>query len=120
MRGGDADRGYLSVILVRGRNGVALMKVYFVRQPVLGIPELAYCIKADRLLRNSHIIIYAGSLVNTEILSLLPEGAEKHDSANLDLQEIKALFLNAKERDIDVIRLHSGDPSILTVQLESK
>ena len=86
------------------------MKVYFVGAGP-GDPELL-TIKADRLLRKSHIIIYAGSLVNTEILSLLPEDVEKYDSANLDLQEIKALFLNAKERGIDVIRLHSGDPSI--------
>ncbi|MHB8202614.1 MAG: SAM-dependent methyltransferase, partial [Desulfomonilaceae bacterium] len=86
------------------------MKVYFVGAGP-GDPELL-TVKADRLLRESRIIVYAGSLVNTEILSLLPEGAEKHDSANLDLQEIKALFLDAKERDIDLVRLHSGDPSI--------
>ncbi len=86
------------------------MKVYFVGAGP-GDPELL-TVKADRLLRKSRIIIYAGSLVNTAILSLLPEGAEKHDSAKLDLQEIKDLFLNAKDREIDVVRLHSGDPSI--------
>ncbi|MGO8820266.1 MAG: SAM-dependent methyltransferase, partial [Desulfomonilaceae bacterium] len=63
------------------------MKVYFVGAGP-GDPELL-TIKADRLLRKSRIIVYAGSLVNTRILSLLPEGAEKHDSANLDLQDIK-------------------------------
>ena len=51
------------------------MKVYFVGAGP-GDPELL-TIKADRLLRKSHIIIYAGSLVNTEILSLLPEDVEK-------------------------------------------
>lgn len=86
------------------------MKVYFVGAGP-GDPELL-TVKADRLLRKSRIIIYAGSLVNTKILRLLPEGAEKHDSANLDLQEIKALFFDAKQRDINVVRLHSGDPSI--------
>ncbi|MGC8602124.1 MAG: precorrin-4 C(11)-methyltransferase [Desulfomonilaceae bacterium] len=86
------------------------MKVYFVGAGP-GDPELL-TVKADRLLRKSRIIVYAGSLVNTKILRLLPEGAEKHDSANLDLQEIKALFFDAKQRDIDVVRLHSGDPSI--------
>jgi precorrin-4/cobalt-precorrin-4 C11-methyltransferase len=86
------------------------MKVYFVGAGP-GDPELL-TVKAQRLLKNCRICIYAGSLVNPQVLGLIPQEAETHDSAALDLQEITALFRDAKTRDIDVVRLHSGDPSI--------
>ncbi len=86
------------------------MMVYFVGAGP-GDPELL-TVKADRLLRTCRFVIYAGSLINQEVLDLVPSNAEKHDSAKLDLEEIKQLFLEAKRRDVDVVRLHSGDPSI--------
>jgi precorrin-4/cobalt-precorrin-4 C11-methyltransferase len=86
------------------------MKVYFVGAGPGDIELLT--VKADRILRNCRICIYAGSLVNPEVIALLPDDAEKHDSATLDLEEITALFRDAQERNIDVVRLHSGDPSI--------
>lgn len=86
------------------------MKVYFVGAGP-GDPELM-TIKAERLLRNCRICIYAGSLISPEVLALLPDGAERHDSAGLDLEEIGRLFQDAHSRDIDLVRLHSGDPSI--------
>lgn len=86
------------------------MKVYFVGAGP-GDPELL-TLKAHRLLKNCRICIYAGSLVNPQVLDLLPQEAEKHDSAALDLEEISTMFRDAKVRDIDVVRLHSGDPSI--------
>ncbi|MGC8660474.1 MAG: precorrin-4 C(11)-methyltransferase [Desulfomonilaceae bacterium] len=86
------------------------MKVYFVGAGP-GDPELL-TVKAQKLLRESRIVVYAGSLINPEILKLVPIEAETYDSANLDLEEIKDLFVIAKQRDIDLVRLHSGDPSI--------
>ncbi len=86
------------------------MKVYFVGAGP-GDPELLTC-KAARLLAQSRFCIYAGSLVDAEILQLLPEDAEHYDSAQLNLEEIAALFQNAKDRNLDVVRLHSGDPAI--------
>jgi len=86
------------------------MKVYFVGAGP-GDPDLL-TVKAARLLRNCRICIYAGSLVSDQVLSLLPKEAERHDSALLDLDEITRLFSDARDRDIDVVRLHSGDPSI--------
>jgi precorrin-4/cobalt-precorrin-4 C11-methyltransferase len=50
--------------------------------------------------------------VHTGILDLLPDDVEKHDSAAMDLEEIASIYRRAMERDIDVVRLHSGDPSI--------
>ncbi len=86
------------------------MKVYFVGAGP-GDPELL-TVKAQRLLKECRICIYAGSLVNPGVLRLIPEHAETHDSAKLNLQEIIALFRDARDRGRDVIRLHSGDPSI--------
>jgi len=86
------------------------MKVFFVGAGP-GDPELL-TLKAHRLLTECRICIYAGSLVNPEVVRLIPFRAERHDSAELDLEEIVTLFRDAKDRGIDVVRLHSGDPSI--------
>jgi len=86
------------------------MKVYFVGAGP-GDPELL-TVKAERLLKNCRICIYAGSLVSDRVLDLLPRDAERHDSSTLDLEEIARLFLDARDRGIDAVRLHSGDPSI--------
>ncbi|ABA87733.1 cobalt-precorrin-4 C11-methyltransferase [Syntrophotalea carbinolica DSM 2380] len=86
------------------------MKVYFIGAGP-GDPELV-TLKAKRLLSSCPICIYAGSLVNPAVLEHLPASAERHDSAVMSLDEMAVLFENARQRDLDVIRLHSGDPSI--------
>ena len=86
------------------------MKVYFVGAGP-GDPELL-TVKADRMLRDCRICIYAGSLINPVILDLLPRNCEKHDSATMDLNQIVAVYGDAMERGLYVLRLHSGDPSI--------
>jgi precorrin-4/cobalt-precorrin-4 C11-methyltransferase len=86
------------------------MKVYFVGAGP-GDPELM-TVKGRRILRTCRICIYAGSLVSPEVIGILPGDAEKHDSAALDLDQVVALYRDAKERNVDVVRLHSGDPSI--------
>lgn len=86
------------------------MKVIFVGSGP-GDPELLTR-KAERLLRECHFCIYAGSLVHPAILEMLPPDAEKYDSAELALPQIIALCVQARAKNVDVIRLHSGDPSI--------
>lgn len=86
------------------------MKVIFVGSGP-GDPELLTR-KAERLLRGARCCIYAGSLVAETIVGLLPADAERHDSAGLSLDQIVDIIKRARERDIDVVRLHSGDPSI--------
>lgn len=86
------------------------MKVYFVGAGP-GDPELL-TVKAMRMLAACRCCIYAGSLVSPGVLALLPAGAQKHDSAALTLAQTTALCAAARERGVDVIRLHSGDPSI--------
>ncbi len=86
------------------------MKVYFVGAGP-GDPELL-TIKAERLLTTCPICIYAGSLVSPAVLGLIPEAAEKFDSARMSLTEIVTVFEMARREDRDVVRLHSGDPSL--------
>jgi precorrin-4/cobalt-precorrin-4 C11-methyltransferase len=86
------------------------MKVIFVGAGP-GDPELL-TVKAARLLKQCRCCIYAGSLVSPRVLALLPAGAGKHDSAALALPDIVKLYRRAQKRNINVIRLHSGDPSI--------
>jgi precorrin-4/cobalt-precorrin-4 C11-methyltransferase len=86
------------------------MRVYFVGAGP-GDPELI-TVKARRLLRDCRICIYAGSLVSPDVLDFVPPDAEKHNSAHMDLEEICAIYRQANEKNVDVVRLHSGDPSI--------
>ncbi len=86
------------------------MRVYFVGAGP-GDPELL-TVKAQRLLKSARCCIWAGSLVNPTLLELLPEGAEVHDSAGMDLAQIMAVIRDAAHNDTDVIRLHTGDPTI--------
>ncbi|MFH0822812.1 MAG: cobalt-precorrin-4/precorrin-4 C(11)-methyltransferase, partial [Pseudomonadota bacterium] len=86
------------------------MKVYFVGAGP-GDPDLL-TVKARRILETCRICVYAGSLVSPEVLACLSPSAETHDSAGLDLVETTAIARDAQRRDLDVVRLHSGDPSI--------
>ncbi len=86
------------------------MKVHFVGAGP-GDPDLL-TVKAHGLLKSCRICVYAGSLVNPAVLEVLPPGCERHDSAAMSLEEILVVFEGAAEADVDVVRLHSGDPSI--------
>jgi precorrin-4/cobalt-precorrin-4 C11-methyltransferase len=86
------------------------MKVFFVGAGP-GDPDLL-TLKAERLLRGCRVCVYAGSLVSPAIIELLPRGVEKHDSARLTHPQVIDLILDAKKRELDVVRLHSGDPAL--------
>ncbi len=86
------------------------MKVYFVGAGP-GDPKLI-TIKGKEIIEKADIVIYAGSLVNKEILIFAVNAKEVHNSAALNLNEIGDIFRKAKEGDLNVARIHSGDPSI--------
>ncbi|BAM69775.1 MULTISPECIES: precorrin-4 C(11)-methyltransferase [Methanothermobacter] len=76
-----------------------------------GDPELI-TLKAVRALRRADVVIYAGSLVNRDILEYAPEDAEVHNSAHMDLEEITDIMVEACRAGKTVARVHTGDPSI--------
>ncbi len=86
------------------------MKVVFVGAGP-GDPELL-TLKAARLLQNCRCCIYAGSLVSPQVLTLLPYDAARWDSAAMTLEQTTAVCRQARDEEIDVVRLHSGDPAI--------
>lgn len=76
-----------------------------------GDPELI-TVKGRRLLSEADVIIYAGSLVNPALLSVAKAGAEIYNSASMTLAEVIAVIEAAARQNKQVVRLHTGDPSI--------
>ncbi|MEM7472472.1 MAG: precorrin-4 C(11)-methyltransferase [Pseudomonadota bacterium] len=86
------------------------MKVYFVGAGP-GDPELL-TLKAQRVISQCRVCLYAGSLVPEEVVSCAPEGALVMDTAPMTLDDTHAQILAARERGEEVARVHSGDPSL--------
>ena len=76
-----------------------------------GAPDLI-TLRGARLLGEADVVIYAGSLVNPELLKRTKPGCELHDSAKLTLEEVIALVEAAERMGKTTVRLHTGDPSI--------
>lgn len=69
-------------------------------------------VRGAKLLQKADIIIYAGSLVNPELLNYAREDCEIYNSAKMTLEEVMNVFLDEKNKDKLMVRLHTGDPSI--------
>lgn len=69
-------------------------------------------VRGMRLLNQADIIIYAGSLVNPELLKYAKEGCEIYNSAELVLDEVVEIMRQGNVAGKTVVRLHTGDPSI--------
>lgn len=76
-----------------------------------GDPELL-TIKGKNALEKSEIIIYAGSLVNEEVLGYAPSNAEIYNSATMNLPEIIEIMEDGVKIGKTIGRVHTGDPSI--------
>lgn len=82
-----------------------------------GDPELL-TIKGKKLIDQADVIIYAGSLVNKEVLSGAKEGAKIYNSASMTLEEVLEVMKDAHEKGWDVARVHTGDPAIFGAHRE--
>ncbi len=69
-------------------------------------------VRGARLLGEADCIIYAGSLVNPEVLQYKKEGCKVFDSAGMTLEEVLAVMEENEKAGKDTVRLHTGDPSI--------
>ena len=69
-------------------------------------------VRGAKLLSEADTVIYAGSLVNPELLSLTKDGCEIFDSSRMTLEEVLEVIRNAETHGKVTIRLHTGDPSI--------
>lgn len=69
-------------------------------------------VRGQRLLENADVIVYAGSLVNPELLSFRKEDCAVYNSALMDLDEVLSVMYEAEAKGLDTVRLHTGDPSV--------
>ncbi len=90
------------------------MKVHFVGAGP-GDPELI-TVRGKRLIEQADLIVYAGSLVNDELLRNAT--GEKINSYGLTLEQITELMINAAKEGRSVVRLHSGDPALYSAIAE--
>ena len=76
-----------------------------------GAPDLI-TLRGMRLLGQADVIIYAGSLVNPELLSYKKEDAVVYNSATMTLEEVLAVMEQAEQEGKETLRLHTGDPCL--------
>ncbi len=69
-------------------------------------------VRGMRLLERADVIIYAGSLINPELLKYAGEACKLHDSARLTLKEVLQIMERAEAEGKITVRLHTGEPSI--------
>lgn len=84
--------------------------VYFVGAGS-GAPDLI-TVRGARLLNQADQIIYAGSLVNPELLDYKKESAVVYDSAKMTLEEVVEKIQEAESTGKMTVRLHTGDPCV--------
>lgn len=69
-------------------------------------------LRGKRLIESADVIVYAGSLVNPELLNYAREGCEIHNSALMTLDEVISVMESAERSGKMTVRLHTGDPSL--------
>lgn len=84
-------------------------KVHFVGAGP-GAPDLI-SVRGVNLLRSAQVVIYAGSLVNPALLEYAPN-AEVFNSALMTLDEIVETIRVSYEEGKEIVRLHTGEPSL--------
>ena len=82
-----------------------------------GDPELL-TIKGKKLIDSADVIIYAGSLVNPQVLADAKEGAQIYNSATMTLEEVLAVMKDGEDKGLKVVRVHTGDPAIFGAHRE--
>lgn len=76
-----------------------------------GDPDLI-TIKGKKAIDHADVIIYAGSLVNPEVLRGHKPMAEIYNSAALNLDEVLKIMCENVAKGRKVARVHTGDPSL--------
>ena len=69
-------------------------------------------IRGARLLEDADVVIYAGSLVNPDLLRYTRKECEIHDSAGMTLEDVISVIKTAEHEGKTTVRLHTGDSSI--------
>lgn len=84
--------------------------VYFVGAGP-GAPDLI-TVRGQKCLSQADVVIYAGSLVNPELLAGTKKECQIHNSAVMTLEEVIQVMEEAEKAGRDTVRLHTGDPCL--------
>ena len=76
-----------------------------------GAPDLI-TVRGKKLLEEADVIIYAGSLVNPQLLAYGKEGCAVYNSAKMTLEEVLEVMFDAEDQGLTTVRLHTGDPCL--------
>ena len=68
--------------------------------------------RGHQLLTEADVIIYAGSLVNPELLQYAKASCSIYNSASMTLEEVIDVMKQAEAKNQMTVRLHTGDPSL--------
>ena len=77
-------------------------------------------VRGMRLLEQADVIIYAGSLVNPELLSYAGSGAKIYDSAKMTLEEVLAVIREAEEKGLTTVRLPGISQSLIITRMAGR
>lgn len=69
-------------------------------------------VRGAKLLEGADVVIYAGSLVNPDLLKYTKDGCEIYNSAEMTLEQVVAVVKAAEKDGKTTVRLHTGDSSI--------
>ena len=69
-------------------------------------------VRGARLLAEADMVIYAGSLVNPELLGYTSQGCKVYNSAEMTLEQVLEVIQQAEAEGKTTVRLHTGDSSI--------
>ena len=76
-----------------------------------GAPDLI-TVRGKKYLEEADVVIYAGSLVNPELLTYTKEECQIYNSAKMTLEEVIEVVEKAEAEEKTTVRLHTGDPCI--------
>jgi len=69
-------------------------------------------VRGQSLLQRADMIIYAGSLVNPALLQYARPDCEIYNSAEMTLEQVLERMKRGQDRNMEIVRLHTGDPSL--------
>ena len=93
-----------------------MSKVWFVGAGP-GAPDLL-TIRGAKLIADADVVVWARSLVHEGVLEHACPNAEIIESTTIPLEGVLELYKRAVREDLEIARIHSGDPSLWGAVLE--
>ena len=69
-------------------------------------------LRGKKFLEEADVVIYAGSLVNPQLLEYTKQDCNIYNSAKMTLEEVLEVMTAAEEEGKTTVRLHTGDPCL--------